>query len=152
MDAEKYLHLLKEKLLNPSNFKPILIARSWAKTAPEAAGVYALKENGNIVYVGETGNLQGRMYDLLDSRQHTVRRTIGERLFVNIGGFEKATTRKKFPIHIEELVNDHICVKLSVAYIEVSLGRKELEELIEGEIEKNIKLNKRSKRKLTSKN
>jgi hypothetical protein len=35
-------------------------------------GVYILLENSNIVYVGETGNLGGRMTVLLDSRHQTI--------------------------------------------------------------------------------
>ncbi|CAM3502118.1 GIY-YIG domain-containing protein [Flavobacterium longum] len=123
------------------------MTRRWAESIPEEAGVYVMKENDKIVYVGETGNLQGRMYDLLDSRHHTVRRTIGEKLFSNEEGFTKATTRKKFPEHIEELVNNHICTNLYLAYLEVQLGRKELEEFIESDIEVETRLNKRGKRK-----
>jgi len=123
------------------------MTRSWARDIPEEAGVYAMKENDRIVYVGETGNLQGRMFDLLDSRHHTVRRTIGEKFFLETDGFMKATAKRKFPEHIEVMVNDHICTKLSLAYLEVQLGRKELEELIEGHIEVEARLNKRGKRK-----
>lgn len=97
--------------------------------------------------MGETGNLKGRMNDLLDSRHHTVRRTIGQKLFSTMEGFQKATTKSKFPEHIESLVNEHICTKLSLAFLEVKLGRKELEELIEPSIGIDIRLNKRGKRK-----
>ncbi|WP_415582780.1 GIY-YIG nuclease family protein [Flavobacterium longum] len=144
---EQYLENLKSQLFQPNNWQQIVMTRRWAESIPEEAGVYVMKENDKIVYVGETGNLQGRMYDLLDSRHHTVRRTIGEKLFSNEEGFTKATTRKKFPEHIEELVNNHICTNLYLAYLEVQLGRKELEEFIESDIEVETRLNKRGKRK-----
>lgn len=147
MNIQHYLETLKRQLLHESNWQQIIMTRSWARDIPEEAGVYAMKENDRIVYVGETGNLQGRMFDLLDSRHHTVRRTIGEKFFFETDGFTKATTKKKFPEHIEVLVNDHICTKLSLAYLEVPLGRKELEELIESVIEVETRLNKRGKRK-----
>lgn len=147
MDTDKYLKGLKAKLLESKNWKSITISREWADKFPDDAGVYALKENKQIIYVGETGNLSGRMKDLLDSRHHTVRRTIGERFFSKVKGFKKATNKTKFPDHIEKKVNKHICDKLKIAYFEVPLGRKELEEFIEAEIPKELRLNKRGKRK-----
>jgi excinuclease UvrABC nuclease subunit len=34
------------------------MSRKWTGKIPPEAGVYVLKENENIVYVGETGNLR----------------------------------------------------------------------------------------------
>ncbi len=146
MDIDQYLSSLRDKLLHNDNWQDVVMSRQWTKKIPSDAGVYVLSENGKIVYVGETGNLQGRMNDLLDSRHHTVRRTIGERLFSKHDGFTKATTKAKFPDHIEHLVNDHICCNLKMACLVVPLGRKELEEFIESSISKELRLNKRGKR------
>ncbi len=147
MNTEEYLEKLKKELLSKNNFKRIVMTREWASKIPSVSGVYVFKELDKIVYVGETGNLRGRMKDLLDSRHHTIRRTIGEKFYYDIPGFAKATTKLKFPENIEHLVNDHICTKLSLAYLEVKLGRKELEEYIHSIIEANVILNKRGKRK-----
>ena len=149
MELELYLETLKDKLLDKSNWKQLTLTTGWTAGIPNLAGVYVLKQSDNnrIVYVGETGSLRGRMKDLLDTRHHTVRRTIGEKYFFEIDGFEKATSRVKFPNHIETLVNEHISTKLLIAYIEVKLGRKELEELIQLSIDSAFKLNKRGKRK-----
>ena len=143
----QYLEMLMNKLMQASNFKQAILTRQWANTIPSKAGVYTFKQDDKIVYVGETGNLRGRMKDLLDSRHHTIRRTIGTMHYSNIDGFVKATNKIKFPAHIELLINEHIGNKLQFAYLEVSLGRKELEEMIEILIEKDIRLNKRGKRK-----
>lgn len=147
MDATKYLELFRDKLLEPTNFTTVNLTRQWANTMPSSAGVYIFKENGKIVYVGETGNLRRRMKDLLDSRHHNIRRTIGAMYYSNIGGFLKATNKIKFPPHIEILVNDHIIHKMEFGYPEVSLGRKELEKMIEKFTGKDIRLNNRGKRK-----
>ncbi len=147
MDTDKYIADLKEQLLKPDNWQPLVMSRQWTAKIPTTAGVYVLKEGQQIVYVGETGNLRERMNDLLDSRHHTIRRTIGEKFYSTKDGFVQATTKNKFPEHIEVLVNNHICTKLSLAYLEVPLGRKELEESIETVIEADSKLNKRGKRK-----
>lgn len=147
MNTEKYIKDLKDKLLDTKNWKSITMSRTWTSKFPTDAGVYALKENRKVVYVGETGNLRGRMNDLLDSRHHTVRRTIGERYFSKAKGFKKATVKKKFPDKIEKKVNKYICDNLKIACLEVPLGRKELEEFIEAGIPKELRLNKRGKRK-----
>ena len=145
-NTKKYLEDLKCQLLENSNWHKVELTREWASKVPAKAGVYALKHNGMVVYAGETGNLRGRMQDLLDSRHHTVRRTIGKRLYSTYERFEQATSRKKFPPNIEQLLNDHISTNLTVVYIEVQLGRKELEELIIRDIPTDIRLNIRGKR------
>ena len=147
MDIEKYLLDLNNTLLKEGNWQKIVLTRQWTSSIPSKAGVYALKEENELVYVGETGNLRGRMTDLLDSRHHTVRRSIGKKLFAHQLGFVQATTKNKFPDSIEILVNGHICNNLRIAFLPVSLGRKELEEYIEKNIIEEIKLNKRGKRK-----
>lgn len=147
MDEIDYLNQLKGMLMKPSNFKCVSLNREWTRSFPSLAGVYVFMHKSKLVYVGETGNLRERMKDLLDSRHHTIRRTIGKRFFIDIEGFVAATNKLRFPEHIELLVNKHICEELQIAYLPVSLGRKELEEQIMSEIEKGISLNQRGKRK-----
>lgn len=147
MNVLNYLTDLKAKLFNVDNWKEIELNRQWTSTIPSKAGVYVLKHGEEIVYVGETGNLKGRMNDLLDSRHHTIRRTIGKKLYSHYPDFIQATTKIKFPDKYERLLNEHICKNLKIAYLTVELGRKELEEIIEQEIKTEIKLNKRGKRK-----
>ena len=143
----EYLDNEREKLMHPNNWRRITLSRAWTAEVPNEAGVYPIKEGDKLVYVGETGNLRGRMNDLLDSRHHTLRRTIGHKLFADLEGYLPATTKKKFPSHIEVKVNEHIHNNLSSAFLKVALGRKELEELIETQIELEVRLNKRGKRK-----
>lgn len=149
IDIEEYLSNLSSIILEYSNWSNITLTRAWAASIKDRPGVYALKEKykNSIIYVGETGSLRGRMSDLLDSRHHTVRRSIGEKHFAHITGFERATTRKKFPEHIELMVDKYIESNLMLSILEVQLGRKELEEFIEDRIDRNCKLNKRGKRK-----
>lgn len=147
MNEKEYLEKLKSELLDTTNWQSPQMTRKWASTIPATAGVYVFKEGKEIVYVGETGNLRKRMIDLLDSRHHTIRRTIGQKFYSKLEGFTAATTKNKFPIHIEQCVNDHLCTKYKVAFKAISLGRKELEESIESMINTSKKLNKRGKRK-----
>jgi hypothetical protein len=62
-------------------------------------------------------------------------------------GFVMATDRVNFPKPIELLLIDYINANLQVAYLPVDLGRKELEELINSELNPDFRLNIRGKRK-----
>lgn len=150
MDSDKikeYLTELHDKLTSEENWKPLLLTQDWIMAAPNAAGVYTIRNNEKIVYVGETGNLQSRMKDLTETRNHSVRRTLGKKLFASNDAFKEATTKKKFPYEIEKLLDDYMRENLEIATLNVELGRKELEELIVSEIPKDIMLNNRGKRK-----
>lgn len=151
MNQETVNHYLRTKqaeLLHSDNWKHIVLTRAWAQTVDDEAGVYALKRDNQLIYVGETGNLRGRMLDLLDSRQHSVRRTLGGHLYGDREGFVKATPSRKFPPQFEQLLNEYITTNLMVAYVVVPIGRKELEELVDGGMgTSEHRLNKRGKRR-----
>lgn len=111
---------------------------------PALPGVYAIFEVEELVYVGETGNLAGRMIDLTDTRNHTLRRTMGAVLFAGCTGFETATSSRKFPSEIETQLRAHFESKLSVALLPMSIGRKEVEEYMINKF--SPKYNKKSRR------
>lgn len=127
-DTKKYLQLMFEDLLNNSVGHKIELKRAWASDFPAFPGVYIFKDNSKIIYVGETVNLRGRMKDMIDTRNHVLRRNIGNELYRGVEGFEPATARKKFNEVIEDMLNKHITRNLTVSWIKVELGRKELEE------------------------
>lgn len=127
---EDYLNKLVKKLVSNKNKIKIGLTREWARQFPSEAGVYVLFEAGELVYVGETGSIKERMTDYLDTRHHTVRRKIGKFNFSNIKGYKSATSKLKFPPHIEKMVEDWLKEKIKLCYVVVSLGRKELEEKI----------------------
>ena len=147
MDARKYLQTLYDKILDDEKFVKLDLTKEWANKFPNKPGVYVLKEMNDTVYVGESGNLKKRINDLLDSRHHSVRRTLGLFQFNNSPGFIMATIRNKFPDEFEKLLNNYIESNFKISFLEIDLGRKELEEKIEASIKTNRKLNKRGKRK-----
>ena len=63
----------------------MLLSSKWVKSFPNKPGVYVAFEGSKIVYVGETGNIRGRMKDLLDTRHHNLRRNIGRLKFSEMG-------------------------------------------------------------------
>lgn len=129
-EIEDYLFNLENSLINESKRQKIDLTKEWADNFPQSAGVYILREGDEIIYVGESGFLSGRMKDILDTRNHSLRRRIGSLNFSNVLGFEKASSRKKFIDEIELMIDNYLKEKMEISYLEVPLGRKELEERI----------------------
>jgi len=127
-EIEEYLLKLEHKLLIESERITIELTREWAKTFPNESAVYLIREEGEICYVGESGSIRGRMNDILNTKNHTLRRNLGTKHYLEHPNYEKATSRKNFAEEIELMLNDRIQKHLTLSYIVVDLGRKELEE------------------------
>ncbi len=127
-EIEEYLIKLEHKLLIESKRHAIILTREWARSFPEDAAVYLFRENEEVCYVGETGSLMGRMADILNTKNHTLRRNLGSSEFAHLPTFEKSSSKKSFSDDIEQMLNDKISKNLTLSYILVDLGRKELEE------------------------
>jgi len=125
---EKYLQSFCDHLSDISNADPIELTRAWARTFPKRSGVYSIFDKRELVYVGESGSVRGRMMDLLDSRHHVLRRNLGSALFRGEPEFISATSKTKFPPQYEAQLNDYIQSQLKICVVTVSLGRKEIEE------------------------
>lgn len=139
-EIEEYLLQLEHELLIEQERVAVKLTREWAGRFPKRSAVYVLREDNEICYVGETGSMRGRMTDLLDTRNHTIRRNLGTALFSNHHSFEKASSKKKFSDEIEVLLNGHIEAHLTVSYLLVELGRKELEERLFGKFQPRYSL------------
>lgn len=125
---DKYLANLEDKLLNESEQFKIEITRKWVQQFPPEAAVYLFRENGKVCYIGETGNLRGRMGDILNTYHHTLRRNLGHHHFSSHPFYEKASSRNKYAPEIELLLNELIENHLTMSFLLTGLGRKELEE------------------------
>lgn len=127
-EIQDYLQHLENRLLNKEPRNSIQLNRAWANQFPETAAVYIFREGDEVCYVGETGSFKGRMTDLLNTKNHTIRRNIGSLHYSNHKDFEKASSKKSYHPEIEILLNKKIINDLTVSFIEIELGRKELEE------------------------
>jgi hypothetical protein len=140
-----YLRRMEAKLMAEGNRKKVRLSTEWVNGLPDEPDAYLACEARDVVYVGETGNLRARMRDLLDSRRHSLRRSIGKHNFSMQKDYHDATTRRKFPKHIENSVVTWLQKKVSISLLPMKLGRKELEEKL---IHKyDPKYNKRRQRK-----
>ena len=127
--AEDIMDTVLTSLADETKAIPITLSRDWAyQKVPDGPGVYVVFEGKAIVYVGESGSLQKRMIDLLDSRHHQLRRNIGRAIYSRHKAFVDASSKAKFPPAIELLLNSYIQRNLRVAHYPVFLGRREIEE------------------------
>lgn len=70
---ENYLSNLENEIIN-GEWKLVQTVTNWAEIFKSAAGVYVVREEGEICYVGESENIKRRMLDLLDTRNHSLRK------------------------------------------------------------------------------
>jgi hypothetical protein len=125
--VSQYLNELLSNLINSTRHE-IILTRTWASQFPNEPGVYIFRLDDTIIYVGETGSIRGRMKDLTDTRNHTLRRSIGTKLYALRPDFTKPSSKNRFCDAIEAELNAFISSRLTVSFLHVALGRKELEE------------------------
>ena len=143
---ESYFKAISKELHKKEKRKTVILTREWTKQFDKLRGVYFIFEKDELKYVGETGSLNGRMADLLNTKNHTLRRSIGERMFSNEKGYQKASSKQSFIPEIEKKLNDYMTLNLTVSCLPLEIGRKEFEEWV---IESNPNVlfyNKRKKR------
>ena len=124
---QQELQCMENYFFCSSNWQRVKLTMEWAKSFPAEAGVYILFHKRKPVYVGETGRISGRMSDLRNTKNHTVRRSIGKERFSNCAGYKRAKPKRDFPEHIEKLVEGVLC-EFYVCAKPVNFGRKEIEE------------------------
>lgn len=127
---QSHLENIEKKLMNDKNKKKVELSGDWVDGFPDEPGMYVAFEDDKIVYVGETGNIRGRMRDFQDSRHHTIRRSIGKNNFSSEKRYKDANVKKKFPKHIEEKVDCWVKKRITISVLSTKLGRKELEEQV----------------------
>jgi len=130
IDIVLYLDQLEKKLIEENKPVHVELTREWSKQFPIGAGVYVVREDNLVCYVGETGSLRARMGDLLETRNHVIRRNIAKTNFSSHQLYEKASSTKTLHPEIELILENHICSRLTVSCAEINLGRKELEEFL----------------------
>ena len=98
--------------------RQVLRSATWAVDTPPEPGVYALWDiqSGAAVYVGETSSLRHRMRDLGRTVNHTCRR--------------KIAARHQLTGANEVALSAAIAERYTPSFIQVSLGRVELEEYL----------------------
>jgi hypothetical protein len=121
-----YAARVSEAIRNPPLLLPL--SKEKLKDLPDLPGIYAIFENQELIYVGESGCLKERIGDLFRTRNHSFRRSLGEERFSDFAGFERATTKRGFTPEIEAALTKLCGDCLSILIVPVAFGRKEIEE------------------------
>ncbi len=112
---------------------------------PQLPAVYALFRNEEeLLYIGETGNLQERMNEINRTVNHTFRKELGYRRH---GGIKSS---KKFCYEVEEKLDLFYKENLYLTFIPVNYGRLEIETFLITKYQTQL-LNSEKKRKLKMK-
>src|SRR5215218_3975933 len=108
---------LADRLIAESRRELFHVPR-WVADVPTSPGVYVLSQRTSDcpVYVGETTNLRARMKDLGRYENHTCRRKLAKQLRIERGD--------------EAILSTAIARTHTLSYLEVRLGRAELEEYL----------------------
>ncbi|MEM7039342.1 MAG: hypothetical protein AAF570_20385 [Bacteroidota bacterium] len=96
--------------------------RTWASNFPSAPGVYAIFDDGDLVYFGESADLKERMKEVKRTYNHPFRKKVGKIIL-------KARLQgRKFSDEVEKALHAYFIRNLSFTYREVRFGRLEIED------------------------
>ncbi|CAN7343911.1 GIY-YIG nuclease family protein [Paenibacillus sp. LjRoot153] len=120
---------VEEELSSAKRYK--LYSENWTKDLPSLGGVYIIRNEEQVVYVGETANIKARMHkDMKNTQNHTIRRNIGKYHFSGHSEYYPASSKKKYATSIEELIDEQCKNNLTVSAVGVYVGRLEVEEYL----------------------
>ena len=131
IDVEKYINEKIKKLKGNRKRKISFLKKEetikWiTDKIREEPGVYLAFEKGKIVYVGETTNLCKRFIHLTNTQNHCLRISIGK----DKKACKKGSSRKKCPPHTEKEIDRWLTQGMKFTWLNIPLGRKEIEEKI----------------------
>ncbi len=112
MDIQNKLLEYEKKLINAQ--KHIFFNDNWKEIFPNHSGVYVVWEKEQPIYVGETSGLKSRMSDIMRPINHA---------------FTKKISNSKKIFDLQEL-RKFMSENYKLSYIEVDLGRSEIEEYL----------------------
>ena len=122
----EYIAKVSDLIRNPPPLLPL--SKEKLIDLPSSPGIYAIFEDKELIYVGESGCLKERVGDLFRTRNHSFRRSFGAERFSEFAGFEPATTKRGFTPEIEAALTKLCGDRLSILIVPVAFGRKEIEE------------------------
>lgn len=112
---------------------------------PNKAGVYSVFEQCELIYIGESGNLKKRLRDLRNTKNHSLRRKLGEKLYSQLKSYFPASSKESFPDTIEDKLTNYMEQNLFILALPTNACRKEIEEQAVKKYKKKL-LNTRGKR------
>lgn len=127
--------------------------RAWAKRTlrNKGGGVYLVFEDGKPAYVGESSFLEARLAEIGSIHNHPLPRHVVARHSPKLWRKRKKLDRREFSTAASRKAREWMEAHMRVAYIELPLGRAELEEYIVPRLDKKRRYNSPAKRGSTQK-
>lgn len=104
---------------------PFEFTTKWSQQFEDEAGIYAIFDNEQLIYIGETASIRKRMGDLRRTINHTFRRKLG----FELSGI-KYSSKQKYTVEIENAINQYYIQNLRVVPVYLNFGRSEVESYI----------------------
>jgi len=103
---------------------PFQFSKAWKNIFPTAPGIYAIYDQNELVYIGETSNLKKRMSEVHRTYNHTFRKKLGLQLFGSRPNGNKYSNAR------ETRLNRYYTDNLTFRFLPLWLGRLELETVL----------------------
>lgn len=120
-EIKKFVDSFEMELLASTRYKIDFNTR-WFDTVSKSAGIYAIFDKDEVIYIGETANLRERMKELRRTYNHSFRKKLGKKLQE-----EAVIIKGKFPEELEISLHQYCNDNISVAVKELLFGRLEVE-------------------------
>jgi len=122
---------------------------AWAKRLfPPRNGVYLVFEDGKPAYVGESSDMRERLAELGSVHNHPLPRHIVERHHPSLWRERERMDHREFATAVRIKARAWMQKHMSVAYIEIPLGRAELEGYVIPRLDNKRRYNKPARRGL----
>jgi len=129
--VDQYFATCEQFLLDVANRIPITFDAPFKRVVPTGGSVYVFFINGVPFYVGETTSIRQRLGGhMRNPENHVMALKLARLLHDQIHGVGSAGSTRKFPEPHKQSTRAWIETNLQVAFLQMPIGRKELEELL----------------------
>jgi len=119
---DKTFQEIEKELFNSKKLK-FQKLKDWRnENIPNEPGIYAFfNEKDEVMYIGESGNINARMDEVNRTVNHSFRKQLGAKMF---GGIKSS---KKFDSNVEEKLDEYFSKNVYLSFLLVNFGRLEIE-------------------------
>lgn len=110
-----------EKILLNTDKIAFNFDKKWSSNFPNKPGIYAIFDQGELVYIGETADLKERMKDVKRTYNHSFRKKLGRHLY------DAQIVKNKYSDQVEADLNEYFELNLTFTFRVLIFGRLEVE-------------------------
>jgi predicted GIY-YIG superfamily endonuclease len=132
-DVHTFFDSREAELTAPASRTPFEFTADFRKALPTKGGVYVVFHERDVIYVGETTSLRHRLgVHMRNPENHVLALKLARLLYDKANGNGSAGSTRKFKESHKAATREWIRQNLSVSYVHLPIGRKELEERLVG--------------------